>query len=228
MSSETRQSTESDAFVEDVEINGHIIDSLILPKILDCITVAKGRFRIKEISIGQARNDSSFALVEVQADTVERLSEILETIVDHGAVPVANCDCRLVEADIDGAFPEGFYSSTNQRSEVRIDGQWIEVAQQEMDCGVAVDPEKKTAACVPMSEVVKGQWFAVGHAGTKVFPQQRQGATQSFEFMNSAVSTEKPKGVAIRQIARDLFRTRKEGGKTLVVGGPAIVHTGSA
>jgi lysine-ketoglutarate reductase/saccharopine dehydrogenase-like protein (TIGR00300 family) len=50
---------------------------------------------------------------------------------------------------------------------------------------------------------------------------------QAFEFMNSPVSTEKPKGVAIRQIARQLFEVRKTGGKSLFVGGPAIVHTGS-
>jgi lysine-ketoglutarate reductase/saccharopine dehydrogenase-like protein (TIGR00300 family) len=46
--------------------------------------------------------------------------------------------------------------------------------------------------------------------------------------MSSGVSTEKPKGVAIRQIAQELFRNRRSGGKTLIVGGPAIVHTGSA
>jgi len=61
-----------------------------------------------------------------------------------------------------------------------------------------------------------------------VFPQQRDQQHQSFEFMNSAVSTEKPKGVAIRHVAAELFRTRRQIGKTLIVGGPAIVHSGSA
>jgi lysine-ketoglutarate reductase/saccharopine dehydrogenase-like protein (TIGR00300 family) len=46
--------------------------------------------------------------------------------------------------------------------------------------------------------------------------------------MGSSVSTEKPKGAAIREIARELVRTRRSGGKTLVVGGPAIIHTGSS
>jgi lysine-ketoglutarate reductase/saccharopine dehydrogenase-like protein (TIGR00300 family) len=45
--------------------------------------------------------------------------------------------------------------------------------------------------------------------------------------MNSAVSTEKPKGVVIREIARQLFENRRDGKKSLLVGGPAIVHTGS-
>ena len=45
--------------------------------------------------------------------------------------------------------------------------------------------------------------------------------------MSSGVSTEKPKGVAIRQIAHELYQNRRSGGRSLLVGGPAIVHTGS-
>jgi lysine-ketoglutarate reductase/saccharopine dehydrogenase-like protein (TIGR00300 family) len=216
-----------DHFVEEVEIRGHIIDSLILPKILDIITTAGGAFRIKHIVIGQARNDPSHALVEVQAPTADLLATIVAEIADHGAVPTTQHDCRLVQADLPGAFPEGFYSTTNQRTEVRLDRQWIEVADQEMDCGVLVDPATRSARCVPMTEVQVGEHYVVGHAGVKVIPQQRTTERHMFEFMGSSVSTEKPKGAAIREIARELIRNRAEGGRTLVVGGPAIVHTGS-
>ena len=214
---------------EDVEVSGHIIDSLILPKILDCITTAGGQFEIRKFTVGQTRKDPSFALLKVHAASPERLAEILRTIADHGAVPVVDRDCHLIEADMDGAFPEGFYSTTNQRTEVRVDGKWIEVARQEMDCGVAVEKGNASAVCLPMVDVRKGacQRIVVGHAGTRVFPEQRAGTNESFEFMNSAVSTEKPKGVAIRQVAQHLHRNRLEGGRTLIVGGPAIVHTGS-
>ncbi len=213
--------------VEDVEVHGHIIDSLILPKILDVITAAGGSFRIKRITIGQARNDPSYALVEVQGDTREHLHEIVAQIADHGAVPTTQTDCRLTEADIAGAFPEGFYSTTNQKTEVRIAGHWIEVADQEMDCGIAIDRATNTARCVPMTEVALGMPIVVSHAGVRVFPEQRATERQSFEFMNSAVSTEKPKGVAIRQVAQELFRARAAGQRSLLVGGPAIVHTDS-
>jgi lysine-ketoglutarate reductase/saccharopine dehydrogenase-like protein (TIGR00300 family) len=214
-------------FVEDVEVRGHIIDSLILPKILDIITSGGGTFRFKHITIGQARTDPSDALVEIRADNAETLATILAQVADHGAVSTALSDCRLEKADMPGAFPEGFYSTTNQRTEIRLDGQWYPVADQEMDCGIAVDVAARTAQCVPMTDVQLGMSLVVGHAGVRVFPQERALERQSFEFMNSAVSTEKPKGVAIRQIAQELFRTRAEGGQTLVVGGPAIVHTGS-
>src|SRR5688572_20274084 len=135
----SKQPLESATYVEEVEVSGHIIDSLILPKILDCITAAGGAFRIKQITIGQARYDPSYALVEVQADTADRLHQILATIADHGAAPTVDRDCRLAPADVAGAFPEGFYSTTNQRTEVRLGGDWISVELQEMDCGIAVD-----------------------------------------------------------------------------------------
>lgn len=160
--------------VEEVELRGHIIDSLLLPKILDIVTSRGGAFRIKRIAIGQARNDPSYALLEISAPSDELLEEIVGQIADHGAVPTASQDCRLVAADIVGAFPEGFYSTTNQRTEVRLAGHWIEVADQEMDCGVLVDPQAQTARTVAMSDVNVGDLFIVGHAGTRVFPEMRE------------------------------------------------------
>lgn len=213
--------------VEDVEINGHVIDSLILPKILDLITGYGGAFKIKQITIGQQRNDPSFALIEVQANSRAELDQILGQISDHGAVPAAKQDCRLVEADMDAAFPEGFYSTTNQRTEIRRQGHWQPVADQEMDCGIRVDPKTGEATCIAMTDVRQGESYVVGHAGVRVFPEQRNAERRLFEFMASSVSSEKPKGVAIREVAHQLHRTRKEGGKVLFVGGPAIVHTGS-
>jgi lysine-ketoglutarate reductase/saccharopine dehydrogenase-like protein (TIGR00300 family) len=236
----------TDGFVERVELSGHIIDSLLLPKVLDHITAAGGRFQIEQITVGQAQHDPSYAVIAVHAPSAERLQQILADIADHGAVAVDSQDARLVAADIAGAFPEGFYSTTNQHTEIRLGGKWIEVQDQEMDCGILVEssrqtssavdasgdgtrsvPATMTARCAAMTDVRIGQQYVVGHAGVRVHPEERQAKSHGFEFMNSPVSTEKPKGVAIRQIAHELLRTRREGGKALLVGGPAIVHTGS-
>jgi lysine-ketoglutarate reductase/saccharopine dehydrogenase-like protein (TIGR00300 family) len=216
-----------DLAVEEVELAGHIIDSLILPKVLDVITSLDGSFRIKEVTIGQGRSDPSFALIEVSAATEEVLNHILAQIADHGAVSTTTQDCRVVSADMDGAFPAGFYSTTNQRTQVRIDGEWHDVELQEMDCGVAIDANAETATCVAMSDVQQDMKFIVGHAGVRVFPERRETEADAFQFMSSGVSTEKPKGVVIRQIASELFRNHQQGRKSLIVGGPAIVHTGS-
>jgi lysine-ketoglutarate reductase/saccharopine dehydrogenase-like protein (TIGR00300 family) len=217
----------TDLYVEDVEVRGHIIDSLTLPKILDSICGNGGTFRIKEITIGQRRNDPSHALVEVSAPSDAVLRKILAQIADHGAMPTAAQDCRLEPVDIAGAFPEDFYSTTNQRTEVRVAGRWIPVAEQEMDCGIVVEPAQGAARCLPMNDARLGQQIVVGHLGVRVFPVERSRGTETFEFMGSSVSTEKPKGVAIRRIARELADNRARKGKTVVVAGPAIVHTGS-
>lgn len=215
------------ACVEQVEVAGHIIDSLILPKVLDTITAAGGSFQITQIAVGQERHDPSHAVIDVGAPTAELLQAILAQIADHGAVPTAQADARIVPADCDGAFPEGFYSTTNQRTEIRVDGDWIPVERPEMDCGIAYDPPTRRARTVPMTEVVRGLPVVVGHQGVRVFPVERAERGHAFEFMGSAVSTEKPKGAVIRQVARELFAHRQGPGKTLLVGGPAIVHTGS-
>ncbi len=229
MTTQTKQPRASaDGFVEEIELRGHIIDSLILPKILDLITAAGGTFHIKRIHIGQARSDPSDAVVDVRAASAELLAAILAQVADHGAVPTSQHDCRLTPADIAGAFPEGFYSTTNQRTEVRLNGKWAPVADQEMDCGITVDAATGTARCIPMTEVTLRMPIVISHAGVRVFPEESSVERQAgFEFMNSPVSTEKPKGVAIRQIAQELFRVRQAGGKSLLVGGPAIIHTGS-
>ncbi|HEX4414116.1 MAG TPA: TIGR00300 family protein, partial [Lacipirellulaceae bacterium] len=218
--------TTQHSVVEEVEISGHIIDSLILPKVLDTITAGAGTFRIAKIAIGQARHDPSSAVIEIRAATPERMQKILAQIADHGAVPTTTQDCRLVEADMDGAFPENFYSTTNQQTEIRMGGKWIPVALQEMDCGIVV--EGTAPRCIPMTEVRKGMSIVTGHAGMRVIPVERTQVRGDFTFMSSGVSTEKPKGVLIQEIARDLVRNRRNNtGKTLIVGGPAIVHTGS-
>ena len=219
--------SQSNEFVEDVEVRGHIIDSLILPKILDVITSSGSQFLIRDMNVGQRRQDSSRVLIEVQAGSPSHLEKVLDAISDHGAVRTSQTDCQRVVADVSGAFPEDFYCSTNQRTEVRCGGQWIPVDDQEMDCGIVVDSEAGTARCLPMVSVAQGQQVVVGHAGVRVFLVDRPKEAGSFEFMNSEVSTEKPKGVAIRTIAQKLFDVRKQGGKSLFVGGPAIVHTGS-
>jgi lysine-ketoglutarate reductase/saccharopine dehydrogenase-like protein (TIGR00300 family) len=213
-------------FVEEVELRGHIIDSLLLPKILDQIITAGGTFLLKNVLIGQTRADPSRALIEISAPTRQRLDEILAQVANHGAVRVHDHDCTVEAVDIAGAFPENFYSTTNQRTEVRLQGKWVPVDLQEMDCAILIDESNTVARCIPMLDTKLGDKIVVGHTGVRIFPQERQREAHGFEFMNSAVSTEKPKHVAIRQVALELFRAKREG-KALLVGGPAIVHSGS-
>jgi lysine-ketoglutarate reductase/saccharopine dehydrogenase-like protein (TIGR00300 family) len=224
----SRDQAEDAPAVEEVEVRGHIVDSLLLPKILDRILQMGGTFEIRECRIGSRRVDPSYAKIAIRAGSHAELDAILGDLVEHGATPTNPGDARIVEADIAGAFPEEFYSTTNQRTQVRLGGLWIDVADQEMDCGIAVDRGRRAARCVPMTEVAVGTPIVVGHAGVRVVPLERPREASLFGFMGSNVSSEKPKSVSLKGVADSIRATRAEGKKVLLVGGPAIVHTGSA
>ncbi len=214
--------------VEEIEVRGHIVDSLLLPKILDRILLMGGTFEIRECKIGVHRTDPSYARIAVQADSHEALAAILGDLVEHGASPIHPEDATIIAADIAGAFPDGFYSTTNQATQVRVKGRWITVDEQEMDCGILVDRDIGNARCIPMARVEIGMPIVVGHAGVRVLPTERSREVTPFSFMNSAVSSEKPKSIRVKAVVDAIRSTRAEGKKVLLVGGPAIVHTGSA
>ncbi|WP_165243973.1 ornithine cyclodeaminase [Paludisphaera soli] len=213
---------------DEIEVRGHIVDSLLLPKILDRILQMGGTFEIHECRIGVKRTDPSYARIGIRAESPELLAEILGDLVEHGASPVNLEDARVAAADVASAFPEDFYSTTNQRTQVRSKGLWIDVEDQEMDCGIALDVEAGRARCIPMVHVTLGTPIVVGHAGVRVIPEERPRETSLFGFMNSNVSSEKPKAVSLQSVADGIRATRAAGKKVLLVGGPAIVHTGSA
>ncbi len=213
--------------VEHVEMTGHIVDSLLLPKVLDAILSRGGRYNIETLRLGRRQDDPSFVRIEVRADTPEQLEAILAEVHPHGAVPAQPGDGRTAAADMDGAFPDGFYCSTNFRTQVRLAGEWVDVEDQEMDCGIAVDPEGAAARCVPMTAVKTGDRILVGRLGTRVFPPEAEMRRHElFEFMASPVSSERPKAVSVREIAGAMRKTRAAGDKVLAVLGPAVVHTG--
>jgi lysine-ketoglutarate reductase/saccharopine dehydrogenase-like protein (TIGR00300 family) len=78
-----------------------------------------------------------------------------------------------------------------------------------------------------MAEVRRGDQIVVGRKGLRVLPAETAQRTNLFEFMASPVSSEKPKGVTVREIAAAMRRTKQAGEKILAVLGPAVVHTGS-
>jgi hypothetical protein len=71
----------------DVELHGHIIDSLLLSKVLDQILSHGGSFVVQELRVGYRLTDPSYARISVWADNSRRLQEILAAIRDHGAAP---------------------------------------------------------------------------------------------------------------------------------------------
>src|SRR5438105_538514 len=215
-------------FSEQIELRGHIIDSLILPKVLDEILTYGGVFTIREMTIGKQRHDASYACIDVFGPSPEIVDDIVRRLRQHGAEVVEQNTAQLIPAPADGVFPDNFYVTTNQQTFVHCATKWLEARPATMDCGISVDLQQQTATTVKFSQVRQGMLIAVGHHGIRVVPVQRSIERKSvFEFMASNVSSEKPKSAVIREMAEEIRRTKKAGGRILVVAGPAVVHTGA-
>ncbi len=212
---------------ETIEITGHIVDSLTLPKVLDQILATGGDYVIDEIRIGKHRRDTSYARIQVSAKTPDQLEQITKEIQKHGAAIVRVEEARLARATKNGIFPQGFYSTTNMETYAHVGGRWLPVRDIEMDCGIVVDAKRRRARCVPMADVKRGQLFVVGHRGVRVHTLERPEPDEAFAFMSAEISSERAKTRLIAETAREIKRVRAAGKKVLFVGGPAIIHTGS-
>jgi len=211
---------------EIVHISGHIIDSLILPKILDEIMDQDGTFEILTLRIGKRQTDRSTARLKVRASSRRALQAILQRLARLGAVSEQDHDAQLVPAPKDGVFPAPFYSTTNLPTAVRFRGRWLPVQHIEMDCGIAVDPHRPQARCIALAHVRKGDPIVCGTTGVRVSPLERARHKEVFAFMGSAVSPEKPKAQLIAGVAQAMRAMKRERKKILVVAGPALIHTG--
>ena len=215
-------------FSETVELRGHIIDSLILPKVLDQILTRGCTFKIEEVRIGQNRADQSYARVQVTAPTGETLDELILRIRQHGAEVIEHKEAQIAPAPADGVFPDDFYVTTNQQTFVRVADKEIEVTPPMMDCAIRVDRAQRTAGSVRFYDVRKGDEIVVGHQGVRIEPLQRATShADVFQFLNTNISAERPKFAVIRELAREFEKARVEAGKILVVAGPAVIHTGA-
>ncbi|PLS74765.1 MAG: TIGR00300 family protein [Actinobacteria bacterium] len=215
------------AVTEVVEIEGHIVDSLILAKVMDIILAAGADYEVVDVHIGKTNTDVSRARLEVSADDDATLDALLVELQAHGANRVAQQQhAEVVEADSAGVLPAGFYSTTNLPTAVRLAGHWTPVENPEMDCGLVVLGDGRVRT-VPVHRVQAGDRVVIGTGGIRVTPPARPRGASPFEFMSSEVSSEKPKSHIVAEVAARIRLAREAGAKVLVVAGPAVVHTGA-
>lgn len=216
-------------YKREIELSGHIIDSLTLPKTMDIIMDKGGDFDILEFDIGKRKSDTSKAKIMVSAESPDILNSILDELNFIGVSISEIEEVNLVPSPKDKVAPEGFYSTSHHVTHIYYKGEWILVNEIEMDCLIVIDEENKTASCKPIADIKKGDLIVVGREGVKITPPQRSRGKQGvFEFMNSEVSSEKPMMSIINDVATEIKNVKAKNGKIALVGGPAIVHTGSA
>lgn len=140
-------------------------------------------------------------------------------------------DARFVPAPADGVFPEGFFSTTNLPTYVKVGGEWKLPLTPRMDAGIVLE-EDGTLRVLEGRYVRAGQFVAVGYAedgseGIFVhangFASEDRAGGDEFQFMSSDVSREKP--VDYAEMARLLLEERSRGGHVVWVVGPAVLHS---
>lgn len=211
---------------ETVEITGHLMDSGILSRVLDDIREYEGDYTIDRFDVGKDAGDTSHATITVSAADDEGLQRLLMRLQTRGVNMVDPGEATMSVADMDGVFPDGFYSTTNLATRVRFGGKWHDVENPEMDCGLIVDGDR--VYTLPMADVRVGMNVVCGAAGIKVTVPLVDRSQESFGFMESDVSSEKPQALLVRQVADGMREAKAAGKKVLWVGGPGVVHTGAA
>jgi lysine-ketoglutarate reductase/saccharopine dehydrogenase-like protein (TIGR00300 family) len=188
----------------------------------------KGDFQVLEFTVGKRKSDPSYARLVVKGKSNKHLEHILEQVYREGAQPVSVEEVRLEPAPKDMVMPDDFYSTTNNATQVFYGSQWIDVHNMMMDKCVVVDTQEKTAECKMLRDIVREDMIVVGERGVKIIPQERpREGVDIFQFMSSSSSSERPTQHVARKVASDIYNTRKEGGKIVIVSGPVLVHSGA-
>lgn len=208
------------------------MDSGILSRVLDDIRQYGGDWVIKDIDLGHEQHDTSHATISITAEDDEALQRLLMRLQTHGVNQTHPGEATTTEADMDGVFPDGFYSTTNLPTRVRLGGKWYDVDNPEMDCGLVVELDDSGTPTrvftLPMSDVRTGMHVVTGASGIRVQIAVADKSDGAFGFMESDVSSEKPQAVLVRQVADGMREAKANGQKVLWVGGPGVVHTGAA
>ena len=129
-------------------------------------------------------------------------------------------------AERDGCVPDDFYSTTNHRTLVRRQGQWLPVERQRMDAVIVF--EQGRAVCRKLRDVRTGDHVVCGVAGVRVMPEFQERDRRGFAFMTNEISSERRVEVGVDRIAAMMRDIKASGGRIAVVAGPVVVHTGGS
>ncbi|MFB6299795.1 MAG: TIGR00300 family protein [Halobacteriales archaeon] len=213
-----------------VELEGHIIDSGMMQRVFGIVMDMGGSFHVEQFDVGTRKDETSYCRMEVSADTEGDLRPILHELHQNGANIADPVDAALEPAPDDQVVPPNFYSTTNHPTEIRYDGEWIDVEDIEMDCAIVVEADGATprAYTEVLNAIEAGDLVVTGEAGIRVNPPERpRDASGPFGFMQGGISSERPSESLIEEIAEVMAEVKADDGTVLVVPGPALIHSGA-
>lgn len=140
-----------------------------------------------------------------------------------------NCSVILKKTPKDGVFPDLYYTTTNLKMQVMVDGEWFNVEKIEMDKGIRIDKHEKKAECITGNEVLRGDLIVVGEKGIRVIDEQQNSkiGCSDFAFMSNDISAERQKRKTIALVAKKMREIKRRKGRILFVVGPAVIHAGA-
>jgi lysine-ketoglutarate reductase/saccharopine dehydrogenase-like protein (TIGR00300 family) len=219
----------TEKYEQEIEVKGHLIDSMILTRIFDKVMDLKGDFQVLEFTVGKRKREPSYARLLVRGKNQQHLFELLESVYREGAQSVSISQVMTESAVRDMVMPDDFYSTTNNITQIYYNSSWIDVENMMMDKCIVLDVEKKIAVCKMIRDVKKGDMIVVGEQGIRIIPQERpREGIDIFQFMSSNSSSERPTRHIARKIANDIYNITQAGGKIIVVSGPVLVHSGAS
>ncbi len=219
----------TEKYEQEIEVKGHLIDSMILTRIFDKVMDLKGDFQVLEFTVGKRKREPSYARLLVRGKNQQHLFELLESVYREGAQSVSISQVMTESAVRDMVMPDNFYSTTNNITQIYYNSSWIDVENMMMDKCIVLDVEKKIAVCKMIRDVKKGDMIVVGEQGIRIIPQERpREGIDIFQFMSSNSSSERPTQHIARKIANDIYNITQAGGKIIVVSGPVLVHSGAS
>ena len=208
---------------ETVSAKGHLIDTHVLERIFDQILEHGASYEILRFDVGTTHDDESEIELRITAEDEGTLRETIEATLSFGCEVASARDARLVTIERDTCVPEDFYSTTNHRTEVRLEGVWREVGAQRMDAVVVV--EDGAPSCRKLRDVRAGDRVVCGVSGVRVNLEQQGGDRATFAFMSNDISSERSVETSVRRVVRQMQRTREEGKRIIFVAGPVVIHT---
>jgi lysine-ketoglutarate reductase/saccharopine dehydrogenase-like protein (TIGR00300 family) len=216
-------------YEQEIEVKGHLIDSMILTRIFDTVMDLKGDFQVLEFTVGKRKSEFSYARLLIRGRNQQHLYEILESVYREGAQPVTVQQVVIEPAVKDMVMPDNFYSTTNNPTQVYYNNSWIDVDNIMMDKCIVLNTEENTAICKMIRDIKKGDLIVVGERGVRIIPQERpREGIDIFQFMSSASSSERPTLQIARKVAYDMYTTAISGGRIVIVSGPIVVHSGAS
>ncbi len=209
-----------------VGAEGHLIDSQLLNAIFDIVIERGGAFEVLQFDIGKTNDDYSSITLKVSAGSAPALQRLVEELMPLGCHAVEEHDALLRVADRDGCAPEDFYSTTNMRTHVRVNGRWVEVKRQRMDAVILVGDAE--AVCRKLREIKAGDRVVCGLEGLRVTPEFRDRERADFAFMSNEVSSERRVEASVARVAAMVRDAKARRGRVVFAAGPVVIHTGGA